>query len=63
MTGSTSGGTKTAHVRLESGGKGRWVAEEEIISGAPYDERMVIEEIFFSGVRGAKAELGVGEQN
>lgn len=33
MTGSASGGAKTAHIRLESGGKGRWVAEEEIING------------------------------
>lgn len=40
MTGSTSGGAKTAHLRLESGGKGGWVAKEEIVNYVLYDERM-----------------------
>lgn len=60
MTGSTSGGTKTAHLRLESGGKGGWVAKEEIVNDALYDERMS-KGFFFSEFWGAKFRVSGGQ--
>lgn len=58
MTGSASGGAKTAHIRLESGGKGGRVTEEEIINATPYDENATIREILLSGLWGIKVRAG-----
>lgn len=61
MIGSASGCATPAHIRLEPGGKGGWVAEEEIISCAQDSERMSLVNNFVWFV-GVEVWVGSGEK-